>query len=348
MPGGIKGRNILGKFEIKHQNYSVPGETGPGLPGKKGRTMIALLEKLIPVLLILAVGWMLRKRQILSDSTVGQLKTIIVNIALPCILFLSFSKTNLEARYALVVVLVFTLCMAMYGIGFVLRRRLPSLFGSIFTPWYMGGFEFGMIGIGLFGALWGAENLPLITLIGLGHEFFAWFVAVPHIQFKNSGKFNLAETFGKFIRTPVIIGILGGLLTNITGFYAYLEGFFLGRAVISTMTTVSNIVVPLILMVVGYSLVMERGNGKKVIFYIIAKLASVLAIGTVILMLIRLLIGTVDPLFTVAFYAFIILPPSYLIPVFVKDNEAERHFFSQTVIYYTLVSFAGYVVLMLV
>lgn len=310
--------------------------------------MTALLEKLIPVLLILAIGWILRKRQILSDSAVGQLKTIIVNIALPCILFLSFSKTNLEARYALVVILVFALCLAMYGIGFFLQRRVPVLFGSIFTPWFMGGFEFGMIGIGLFGALWGSENLPLITLIGLGHEFFAWFIAVPHIQFKHSGRFNLAETFGKFIRTPVIIGILGGLLTNVTGLYAVLEGLFLGRAVLSTMSTVSNIVVPLILMIVGYSLVVERDNAKKVIFYIIARLVPVLTIGTAVLALIRTLIGAVDPLFTVAFYAFIILPPSYLIPVFVKGDEAERHFFSQAVVYYTLVSFTGYIVLMLV
>lgn len=310
--------------------------------------MTALLEKLIPVLLILTIGWFLRKKQILSDSTVNELKSIIVNIALPCILFLSFSKTSLEARYLIIVVLVFALCMAMYGIGFLLRHRIPDLFGSIFTPWFMGGFEFGMIGIGLFGALWGPENLPLITLIGLGHEFFAWFVAVPYIQFKNSGNFNLAETFGKFIRTPVIIGILGGLLANLTGIYSGLESFFLGRALLSTMSTVSNLVVPLILMVVGYSLVLERGNTKKIVCYIAARLGPILAIGTVILMLIRSVAGTVDPLFTIAFYAFIILPPSYLIPVFVKDDEAERHFFSQTVVYYTLVSFAGYVILMLV
>lgn len=310
--------------------------------------MTALLEKLIPVLLILAIGWLLRKKQILSGSTVNELKSIIVNIALPCILFLSFSKTSLEARYLIIVVLVFALCMAMYGIGFLLRRRIPDLFGSIFTPWFMGGFEFGMIGIGLFGALWGPENLPLITLIGLGHEFFAWFVAVPYIQFKNSGNFNLAETFGKFIRTPVIIGILGGLLANLTGIYAGLETFFLGRALLSTMSTVSSLVVPLILMVVGYSLVLERGNTKKIVCYIAARLMPILAIGTVVLLLVRSFAGAVDPLFTIAFYAFIILPPSYLIPVFVKDDEAERHFFSQTVVYYTLVSFAGYVILMLV
>ncbi len=310
--------------------------------------MTALLEKLVPVLLIITIGWVLRKRHVLSVNTVNELKTIIVNIALPCILFLSFSKTALEARYIILVILVFVMCAAMYAIGFLLQRRLPEYFGSIFTPWFMAGFEFGMIGIGLFGALWGAEKLPLITLIGLGHEFFAWFVAIPYIQFKNSGKFNLVETLGNFLRTPVILGILGGLLANITGLYSMLETMFPGRAILSAMTTVSDIVVPLILMVVGYSLVIEKDNTRKIVLHIIARLVPILAIGTVVLNLVRLLIGTIDPLFDIAFYAYLILPPSYLIPVFAEDNEAERHFFSQTVLCYTVVSFAGYILLMLV
>lgn len=82
--------------------------------------------------------------------------------------------------------------------------------------------------------------------------------------------------------------------------------------------------------------------------YIIVRIALVLSIGTIALLLIKLLVGPIDPLFTTAFYAFIILPPSYLVPVLVKNNENDRHFFSQAVVYYTLISFAGYIVLMLI
>ena len=237
--------------------------------------------------------------------------------------------------------------MIMYGFGFLLKRTQPGIFGSLYAPWFLSGFEFGMIGIGLFAALFGAENLPLITLIGLGHEFFAWFVAIPYVQFASGGRFNLAETLGKFIRTPVILGIFGGLLANVTGAYAFLQTVFLGRAVLGTMLSVSNILVPLILMVVGYSLVIERDNTSKVIKYIAARLIPLLAAGTLILFLIHAFVGPVDPLFNVAYYAFLILPPSYLIPVFVRDNEGERHFYSQTVVYYTIISFIGYVILLL-
>lgn len=310
--------------------------------------MTALLEKLLPVLIILTIGWVLRKRKILSSSAMNELKNIVINVALPCLLFLSFAETALEAKYIIIVVLVFGMCLALYSIGFLLRRQLPGIFGSIFTPWFMGGFEFGMIGIGLFAALFGSENLPLIMLIGLGHEFFAWFVAIPYVQFKNSGRFNLIETLGRFIRTPVMLGIFGGLLVNITGLHDVLLTYFWGRSAFSAMTTISNVGVPLILMIVGYSLVIEKDNARKIALHIIARLIPVLAIGTIVALLIRQLVGEVDPLFNIAFYAFLILPPSYLMPVIVKDDESERHFLSQTVVYYTLVSFAGYIVLMLI
>lgn len=310
--------------------------------------MSALLEKLLPVLITIAIGWILRKRNIVSVSAVNELKQLIVNVALPCILFLSFSKAALEARYVLIVVFVFAICLSMYGVGFFLKHKLPGMFGSLFTPWFLSGFEFGMIGVGLFPALFGYENLPLIALIGLGHEFFAWFIAIPYVQLQGSDRLSPTQTLGKFFRSPVILGILGGLAVNISGFYSFLQTEFWGRAVLDTMTALSNICVPLILIVVGYSLVVERENAGKIAWHIAAKLLPVLAISTLALSLVHALAGPVDPLFNLAFYAYFILPPSYLVPVFIRDNEAERHFFSQAVVYYTIVSFIGYIILMLI
>ena len=310
--------------------------------------MIALFEKLLPVLIIVFIGLLMRKKKLVSASAINELKQIIVNVALPCILFLSFGRTTLDAKYIVVVVMVFAMCGALYLMGFVLKNRLPQFFDSIFTPWFMAGFEFGMIGIGLFGALWGTDALPIFMLIGLGHEFFAWFVCIPYVQFKSSGSFSLKETVFRFFKTPVILGIIGGLLVNITGIFSAMEAYFWGRAVFSTMSTLSNITVPLILIVVGYSLAFERSNALKATLHMAVRLAGVLVFGTIALSIIHRFVGQIDPLFTAAFYAYLILPPSYLVPVMVKDNEQERYFFSQTVIYYTIISFAGYVLLMLI
>lgn len=310
--------------------------------------MSSLLEKLLPVIIILAIGWFIRKKDIISGGTINEIKQLIVNIALPCILFLSFATTALEIRYIMIVVLMFALCMCMYGFGFLLKRMIPRTFGSFYTPWFMSCFEFGMIGIGLFAALFGQENLPLITLIGLGHEFFNWFIAIPYVQLKDTGKYSLTDTLRKFLRSPVILGILAGLAANLTGFYSFLQTVFWGRAVLGSMTTISSICVPLILMVVGYSLTIEKDSVAKIVSHIAVRLIPILAVGTLVLFLIRTLVGPVDPLFNVAFFAYLILPPSYLIPVMVKDDESERHFYSQAVVYYTFLSFIGYIFLLLI
>jgi len=110
--------------------------------------MTALLEKMLPVLIILAIGWILRKRSIISSNAMNEFKNIIVNVALPCLLFLSFAGTALEAKYIIIVVLVFAMCLVLYAVGFLLRSKLSGTFGSIFTPWFMGGFEFGMLHVG--------------------------------------------------------------------------------------------------------------------------------------------------------------------------------------------------------
>ena len=310
--------------------------------------MTALLEKLIPILLIMMVGWFLRKRRILSKEMVDELKVIIINVALPCILFLSFAGMTLDPRYILVVLIVIAMLTVFYSVGFLLKRRIPAVFGSIFTPWFMTEYEFGMIGIGLFTAIWGIDKLPLFMLIGLGHEIYAWFVCIPYIQRKNSGAVKLRKTLINFAKTPVIIGIFGGIFANISGLYDLVGRYFWGKSLFSAMSTISGITVPLILIIVGYSLVLERGNARKIALFSIVKLSLVLSVGTAALILIKTLVGPIDPLFTTAFYAFVILPPSYLIPVLVKDNEEERHFFSQAVVYYTLLTFIGYIILMLI
>lgn len=310
--------------------------------------MIILIGKLIPVLLMMLIGWVIRKKKMLSIEAMTGLKTIVFNVALPCILFLSFAQTVLETSYIAVVIIVFLMCAALYGSGTILKNKIPDVFGSIFTPWLMAGFEFGMIGIGLFTALWGVENLAILMLIGLGHEFFAWFICIPYINYKNSGKFVIKSVIKNFFQTPAIIGIFGGLAINFSGIYGFIESFFWGEALFSAMKSVSNMAVPLILIIVGYSLVLERANARKMITYIVTKLSLVMIIGTAALILIKTIAGPIDPLFNIAFYSFLILPPSYLVPVLVKSDEEERHFFSQTVVYYTILSFVGYVVLMLI
>lgn len=305
--------------------------------------MTELLEKLLPVLMLLSVGMFVRRFKWLSEEVIEGLKTIVVKIALPVILFSSFATVSLEASYLILFLLIFLFCSLLYGAGELLNRLVPGLFPKKFTGGYMTGFEFGMIGVGLFGAIWGMDKLPIIMLIGFGHELFIWFVYVPLISGKGDQKFELVATVIEFIKTPTIIGIGLGVVFNVFGLYEVVGQNLLGSSVYRTIDFLKPLTTPLILIVIGYAMSFGKVNVKDTLVYIVARWVLVLGIGIPLLFLIKNLVSPLDPIFEVAYFAFILLPAPYILPLFIEDDEYE--FFSQLLVYSTMTSFVGYVIL---
>jgi hypothetical protein len=56
------------------------------------------------------------------------------------------------------------------------------------------------------------------------------------------------------------------------------------------------------------------------------------------------LIPDLDELFIQAFYAFILLPAPYILPLYIQKRE-EVDFFTQLLVYSTVTSFVGYGIL---
>ena len=306
--------------------------------------MALMIGKLLPTVLIIIIGILLQKSKDMTADLVSGLKFIIINIGLPSVLFFAFLETKLEYKYIFLFVMVFLLCSALYGLGMFLRRWL----GYTFAPGFFTGFEFGMVGVALFTAVWGVEKLPIISLIGLGHEVFIWFVYVPLLEYTNSRQVNLGKTLASFIRSPIIIAIVLGILLNITGLSKVIDQTVLGQSIFDTIDTLSLLTVPLILLVIGHSLTFEQMDWKKSFYYIALRLGAILALGTLVYFLVVSLIGNIDPIFAKAFYGFLLLPPPYILPLFIKDNEEESKFFSNLIVLYTLVSFIGFIILMLI
>lgn len=310
--------------------------------------MQLLLERLLPIFLIILAGILLRKTGILEQNAANGLKSIILKLGLPAVLFSSFAQTKMEQTYIIIFVVVFIMCIMLYGVGHLLGKVYPRTFDSS-TDAYFTGFEFGMVGIGLFTALWGVEKLPVILLIGFGHELFIWFVYVPLLEYKKTGKISIYRTIVTFLRSPIIIAILGGMLVNLLGLYPIIQGNLAGRGFLNALSMVAPIVSPLILVVIGHAMTFKAIPIKRAFFYVLGRWFNVTIIGGVALLLLLFLVPNRDPLFVKAFIAFLLLPPPYILPLFFKQEDvAKQSFYSELLIYHTLTSFAGFIVLMLV
>lgn len=310
--------------------------------------MSSLLEKLLPILFLILIGVVLRKSNVITKEAVNSIKNMILKIGLPAVLFTAFAKATIEGVYFYMFAIVFGLCVVLYGIGSILNRSFPKIYGSPYTSAYFTGFEFGMVGIGLFTALWGVEQLPILMMIGFGHEIFIWFFFVPILEYKKIGHANIKKIFISFIKSPIIIAILVGMLVNVLQIYDQINGHFLGRSVMNTLTMLSNIVSPLILIVIGYMMTIKAIPIKKAIGYILGRWFVVGVFGTISLSFILFILPHQDAFFVKAFIAFLILPPPYILPIFMKEEaKKEQSFFSDLLVYHTLTSFLGFIILLI-
>lgn len=306
--------------------------------------MTILFTKLLPIFALIGIGHFTRKWDFFQESFINQMKSLVLKIALPAVLFDSFSRMDLEIDYLFLFVFIFLYCTILYGLGFLLNYFFSEKYPYQSTKGYMTGFEFGMIGVGLFSAIWGMENLSVIMLIAFGHELFIWFFYVINIAKNKSERVSFQTIITKFIKTPTILAILFGIILNVTGIRIYLDTVLLGQSLQTLLDFLKPLTSPLILIIIGYTMILKKGNFKKLSFYMLTRMILVLGVGTVVLFFINVVVKDLGPLFNIAFYAFICLPAPYILPLYIKDkNEVE--FMTQLLVYSTIMSFLFYGVL---
>jgi len=307
--------------------------------------MEELLRRFLPIFLLMAIGFAAKQKKLFSDTVIEGLKSLIIKIALPAVLFDAFSTMTLQVSYLWLFLIVFLYCGLLYVLGNGLHRLFPRTFDRGYTKGYMTGFEFGMIGVGLFGAIWGMDKLPVIILIAFGHELFIWFFYVPLISRSADGSFRFRETAGQLLKMPTIIAIILGVAVNLTGVRHWIEGNVVGQSIFAVIDFLKPVVSPLILIVIGYTMVFRRTDLKKTAAYILSRIGLVLGLGFAALKAVTGLLPALDTaVFTQAFFAFILLPAPYILPLYIRDR-GEADFFTQLLVYSTVVSLAGYGIL---
>ena len=118
-----------------------------------------ILAKVLPVLVMIALGRVCATKGILNDDQHAGLKNIIGDILLPVVLFQAFFTAEYGRRMLLVFVLVFAGYGAALAAGYGLRRFVKPY--DRFMPLLMTSAEGGMLGYALYALLCGADVIFL-------------------------------------------------------------------------------------------------------------------------------------------------------------------------------------------
>lgn len=304
-------------------------------------TITATLASVIPIILLIALGIVLRRARVLDDAVVEGLKRLIVSVVLPAVLFTAFLSVEFRAEYLALVVIVPVSCVLLLALGHVVRRVLgaPPVATFLFT-----GFEFGMVGLALYAAAYGLDHVPTAAIVGLGHEFFIWFVFVTLLKRQSDGAVSLAETAMSFVRSPVIIAIFAGLLLNVLGVAGALAANPFSAGVLGALEYLAALIVPLILLAVGYGTRLSLAGIRQA-----APLVAVRFVACLILALVlsEVVVGRwlgLDQFARAAVFMLFILPPPFIVPIFLPAHRRDEVGYANNVLsLYTVISVVTFV-----
>lgn len=300
--------------------------------------------KVLPVILLFGLGALLRKTRFLAESTIGDLKKLIVNVTLPAVLFLAFAGVNLEPRHLVIVGLVFAGCALALLVGRLIGQwvGLPSPY----FPALLTGFEAGMMGYAIFGAVYGAANIFNFAVVDLGQVTFVFFVLVPFVQRLAAGATSFGATLRGFVKTPVILAIFLGILFNRLGLAPILRGWPPTDAVFRTLELLGAVTTPLIALVIGYEVRLQRGALLKPARAIALRLAFWVPAGLLLnALVVRPLFGA-DVMLQAAVLTMFVLPPPFVIPLFMRESDStDRVFVVNALSLATLVTLVAFTVI---
>lgn len=299
-------------------------------------TLIVIAQKALPVFIMLALGMLCRRRQIISREGVAAMKTFAVNITLPAVMLNAFATASYSRESLIVPLVIFIICVLMLLGGHVLCRvmKIPGRL----SPYLGTGFEAGMLGYALFALLLPQESTSAFAMVDLGQVLFVFTLYKALL----AGSSGLRSVVREAVHAPTVWAIAAGILIGATGIYKALTPSGLSGVLDAITGFVSAPTSAVILLTIGYDLVPGEIRWHKT-----ARLATLrlLVSGTalvLVLLIDRFILGGL--MHPGALILMFTLPPPYVLPVF-ADVEEERTDVSSALSALTLISLVLFMIL---
>ena len=211
-----------------------------------------ILSKVLPVLVMIALGRLCETRQIINDEQHAGLKAIVGDILLPVVLFQAFFTADYGKRMLLVFVLVFVGYGAALAAGYALRRFVKP-YGR-FMPLLMTSAEGGMLGYALYALLCGADQTKTYAMVDIGQTVFAYTVFLTALKAAGGEKMTPKFIVKNIVTNKACIGMLSGIVLGALGVYRAIDGTAAGEIVSSLLSFITAPTSALILIIMGYQL----------------------------------------------------------------------------------------------
>ncbi len=294
-----------------------------------------LLATTLPVLIMIAIGFVAGKKKLFSE--VGVLKNFVINYTLPFVLFGAYANAEYTATNLGVSATMLVICIAAMLIGILFTKIARTPFAT--APYICTGFEAGMLGYPLFISLFGAEATSVFAIPDMGQVFFVFTIYKLMLARLLPEPPGLKQTIKDTVFSPIFIAIILGIIAGVTGIFKT-QG--VGDVVNAVVNFISAPTGAVILFTIGF----EFSFNKQVIKSALASSGMRMLIMLPAALLYIFVVNSLSPGNTLLVYAGVmmfLLPPPYVLPVF-ANSKKETAFASTTTSLYTLLSIVFYIV----
>lgn len=162
-----------------------------------------------PILLLLMLGWGVRKSRLVDEHFVAQANKLVFNVALPVMLFFAISERSLNETIDLSLTLVGLFgTLALVGLLLIVGRLVPADQRGVFVQGSYRG-NLAILGVALTVATYGEEALSVaavyIAVVTTAYNILAVWVL------------NSQGVLRQLIRNPILIGIASGAAVSALG-----------------------------------------------------------------------------------------------------------------------------------
>jgi Predicted permeases len=265
---------------------------------------------------IIALGYMVKKLNIIQEKDGEGMARVVFNITLPSLIINTFNSINLDLSLIFLTMggFLFGLLMCLIGI-FVFKKESKNIRGtlSMLTP----GFNIGLFAYPLVESIWGANGVKYFGMFDMGNAlivFGACYIIASYFA-PNEKDIDFKTIIKKLFTSIPLMSYIITLTINLSGFHY-------PSVVVDISKIISKANAPLSLLLLGIylSFSFDKSYWKNIIKVLSLRYTVGLAIGAALFLLLPF-----DSLFRYTLLIGLILPiGSAVIPYAIQFNYDER------------------------
>lgn len=278
------------------------------------------LTTLFPVFMMIALGCFCRIKGIVSVSQKDGANHIIFNILFPILIFNIILTAKLQASAILIVAYVL--------LGFIISMIIGRIIfkGKLdFAHYMLTTCEGGNVALPLYTSIVGIAYASNTVVYDLAGTIMA-FIIIPILVMKQgSSNTSTKELIKTICQNSFVQAVFLGLVLNLLGAYSYLSTTQFIDVYTSTINTLTQPIVGMILFIIGYNLKINLDTLGSILKLLVLRI--VLYVGIILGFFVFFKDLMADPIYRIGVFIYFMCPTGFAMPMLIspilKDGDDD-------------------------